>query len=105
MAWSSWEDLGGVLSSAPTVASWGSKRLDGFCRGGDGQLWHKWFDDGWKNWESLGQPMSGPLTFHPAAVSWGHRRLDVFARGQESHLWHKYFDGSSWSQWEDLEGE
>src|SRR5437773_1989987 len=94
MPWSQWEDLG--RTSAAAVASWGHKRLDCFCRGPDGQLWHKWFDGGWKNWENLGQPMIGPLTFHPAAVSWSNKRIDIFARGQDSHLWHKYFDGG-WS--------
>ena len=80
-SWSTWEDQGGSLASAPTVASWGKRRLDIFARGPDGQLWHKWFDDGWKQWENLGQPMIGPITEAPAAVSWGNKRIDIFVRG------------------------
>lgn len=30
--WSSWEDLGGTLTSAPGVASWGENRLDVLAR-------------------------------------------------------------------------
>jgi hypothetical protein len=53
MGWSTWEDLGGVLSSAPAVSSMGKKRLDVFARGPDGAMWHTWFDGGWKGWERL----------------------------------------------------
>jgi hypothetical protein len=38
--WSAWESLGGVVSSAPSAASWSSGRLDIFARGTDGALWH-----------------------------------------------------------------
>jgi hypothetical protein len=31
--WSQWEDLGGILTSAPAVASWQPNRLDVFARG------------------------------------------------------------------------
>ena len=31
--WSPWEDLGGSLTSAPSVTSWGRNRLDVFARG------------------------------------------------------------------------
>ncbi|WP_437949296.1 LamG-like jellyroll fold domain-containing protein [Sorangium sp. So ce296] len=96
---SSWESLGGDLSSTPAVSSWASGRLDVFVRGKDNTLFHKYFDDAWSTWESLG----GALTSGPAAVSWGNRRIDVFARGQDNELVHKYFDGT-WHPWESLGG-
>ncbi len=40
-SWSEWEDLSGKLTTAPTVASWGSNRLDVFARGENQHLWHK----------------------------------------------------------------
>jgi hypothetical protein len=39
--WSRWEDLGGILSSAPAVSSWSANRLDVFGRGQNNALWHK----------------------------------------------------------------
>jgi hypothetical protein len=77
--WSDWEDLGGVLTSAPAVASWQPNRLDVFGRGQNNALWHIWWDGTrWSNWEDLG----GILTSAPAAVSWGANRIDVFGVGQ-----------------------
>ena len=104
---------GGYLTSAPTVASGGSNRLDVFALGGDSALWHKWWDgttwvhpprpDGW---ESLG----GFLTSAPTAASCGPNRLDVFALGGDKALWHKWWDGTAWVHpprpdgWESLGG-
>jgi len=97
--WSQWEDLGGVLTSAPAVASWADNRLDVFARGQNRALWHKWWDGSrWSDWEDLG----GVLTSAPAAVSWGPNRIDVFAVGTNQSLWHLWWDGRRWSQWEDL---
>ncbi|MDD3168984.1 MAG: sialidase, partial [Eubacteriales bacterium] len=99
--WSDWEDLGGILTSAPAVASWQINRLDVFGRGQNQALWHKWWDGSrWSDWEDLG----GILTSAPGAVSWGPNRIDVFGVGQNQSLWHKWWDGSRWSAWEDLGG-
>lgn len=99
--WSRWEDLGGILTSAPAAASWQSRRLDVFARGQNQALWHiYWNGARWSAWEDLG----GVLTSGPAAVSWGPNRIDVFARGQNQSLWHIYWDGIRWSAWEDLGG-
>lgn len=99
--WSNWEDLGGVLTSAPAVASWQPNRLDVFGRGQNNALWHKYWDGRqWSGWEDLG----GVLTSPPAAVSWGPNRIDIFARGQNQSLWHLYWDQTRWSSWEDLGG-
>ncbi|MDF2520496.1 MAG: hypothetical protein K0R84_1124 [Clostridia bacterium] len=99
--WSQWEDLGGILTSGPAVASWQANRLDVFGRGQNNHLWHKWWDGSrWSEWEDLG----GILTSAPEAVSWGFNRIDVFGRGQNQSLWHKWWDGTRWSEWEDLGG-
>ena len=99
--WSQWEDLGGILSSAPAVSSWAPNRLDTFVRGTDNALWHKWWNGSrWSDWESLG----GNLTSAPAAVSWGPNRIDVFARGQGNRLLHLWWNGSRWSNWQNLGG-
>ena len=40
--------------TGPAVASWSSGRLDVFVRGTDNALWHKWYQNSWSGWESLG---------------------------------------------------
>ena len=95
-----WESLGGGLTSAPAICSWGPTHLEVFARGDDQALWHRRFLDGaWGEWESLG----GVLTSPPAAVSWGAGRVDVFVRGTDDALWHRWFDGQ-WRGWESLGG-
>lgn len=101
VGWSVWEDLGGILTSAPAAASWEPNRLDIFARGQNQALWHLYWNGArWSAWEDLG----GILTTGPGAVSWGPNRIDVFGRGQNQSLWHKYWDGTRWSAWEDLGG-
>lgn len=95
------DSLGGVVTAAPAVSSWGNRRLDLFARGTDNALLHKWWDGStWRGWESLG----GVLTSGPAAVSWGPNRIDVFVRGTDDALWHRWWDGSAWQGWESLGG-
>jgi hypothetical protein len=90
------------LTSAPAAVSWGQNRIDTFARGGNGHMWHKWWDGGaWSGWEDLG----GDLTSAVGVASWAANRLDCFARGPRDHMWHKWWDGSTWSQWEDLGGQ
>jgi hypothetical protein len=99
-----WNSLGGGLTSAPAICSWGPGRLDIFARGEDFALWHKHSPDlqnwEWSKWESLG----GELTSPPAAVSWGEGRIDVFVRGTDRALWHRWFTHGNWSGWESLAG-
>jgi C1A family cysteine protease len=99
--WYGWENLGGILDSAPAVASWAANRLDSFVCGTDNQMWHLWWDGkSWNGWENLG----GTLASAPAAVSWGPNRIDCFIRGTDNHMWHKWWDGTRWNGWEDLGG-
>ena len=102
LEWSGWESLGGILLSAPKVATWRPRRLDVFGVGTDHGLWHRWWDGGvqWGGWESLG----GVLTSVPEVVTWGPNRLDVFALGTDHALWHRWWDGASWGGWESLGG-
>lgn len=102
-AMADWTSLGGTLTSAPALCSWGPRKLAVFGRGPDNALWYRFFIDGiWREWKSLG----GGLTSPPAAISWGNGRIDVFARGTDNALWHRAFTGGnwSWSRWESLGG-
>jgi hypothetical protein len=101
MTWSGWEDLGGVITGGPGVASWSTNRLDCFAKGQDNHMWHKWWNgSAWSGWENLGGMIDGA----PAAVSWGPNRIDCFARGMDNAMWHKWWNGSTWSGWENLGG-
>jgi outer membrane protein assembly factor BamB len=95
------ESLGGILTSAPGAASWGSSRDDAFVRGTDNAAYHISSDGaGWSGWESLG----GDLASAPGAASWAPNRIDVFVKGTDQQLWHKWWYGSAWSGWQPLGG-
>lgn len=57
--WSEWEDLGGIFTSPPAVASWGPDRLENFGLGTKPAMFQKaWDGNSWqptpKDWENLG---------------------------------------------------
>lgn len=53
--WGLVESLGEVFRSPPTIASWGSNRLDFLALGTDYVVWHSAFTGSqWTSWESLG---------------------------------------------------
>ena len=75
----------------------GAGHLDVFVRGMDNALWHRWYQGGWSDRESLG----GALNSDPGVVCWGSGRVDVFARGNTDTLSHIWYEGA-WSAWEEL---
>src|ERR1039458_8268143 len=107
-----WESLGGVTPGHGDVSavSWGGGRLDVFVVGGDGVVYHKYFQDAWypsmTDWESLG----GLTTGNIAAVSWSQGRLDLFIRASDNSISYKAFEGGgvwqpSMTDWESLGGD
>jgi hypothetical protein len=84
-----------VGASGYALACWSDERLDAFALGGQGQLMHSVFTQGWSSWVSLG----GEGTYEPAAVSWGENRIDVVVRSTDGELWHIAWDGSRWTEW------
>ena len=98
---SSWQSLGGALTSAPDAASWGPARIDVFARGANKELRQiARVGTAWTPWYDLG----GTLASGPSAVSWGPNRIDVVAQGTDRAIWHKAWDGSRWSEWVSLGG-
>ncbi len=89
--------MGGVCTTAPTVVSWGSDRLDVFVLGTDSALYHKWWDgSAWGPSVTGYEYLGGVCTDEPRVVSWGTNRLDVFVTGTDKQLYHKWWDGSNW---------
>jgi hypothetical protein len=105
-----WENQGGIISTPPTVVSWGSDRLDIFALGAGPryQLFQKaWsYDGGWEDWYGLSD--GEWELFAPSVVTWAPDRLDVFLVDKNTKaLHHTYHDGSSWlpsGGYDDLEG-
>ena len=97
------QDLGGVLTSAPAMCSQGYNLLDVFARSATGSLlhWH-YSGTGWAGPEDLGGSIQSGSD--PVAVSSGVGRLDVLVRGTDDALWHRSWDGTGWSAWENLGG-
>jgi hypothetical protein len=78
--WHGYENLGGVLTSAPSAASWAANRIDVVARGTDSAVWHRWWDGSqWLGWENLGGIAQGS----PAICSWGAGRLAIFVVGTD----------------------
>lgn len=102
--WSStWENLGGGTTVAPSISSRSSTSLDLFIRGGAGDLNWKHFNttNGWGGWVGLG----GSLGSGPSAVSRSSNRINVVAKnGSNSNVIQKYYLNGSWSGWENLGG-
>jgi hypothetical protein len=89
-AWhGSFANEGGKIPQGAEVAviSTGNNKIDLFARGMDNALWHRKWNNGWSNWESLG----GQITNDPQVVSWGKDRMDIFARGTDGSLIHYWY--------------
>jgi hypothetical protein len=103
-AWSSWQSLGGTLTSSPAATSPASGVIDVYGRGGDGVLWQREYkNNAWSSWSSL----SGQLTSGtgPAASAQDANTLDVFVQGTDNALWYRHYQsGSGWSSWNSLSG-
>jgi hypothetical protein len=80
--WGNWfvDNPPGGFRGAPAVASWGDQRLDLFAVGGDGNLYHHWWDHymtggSWERWPGS----SGTLTGTPTVAALGDQRLHIEA--------------------------
>lgn len=100
-SWGSWHSLGGVLTTAPDVSSWGSSHMDVFVRGLDNGMYVRRYLSGvWQPWVRLG----GVVTADPGATSAGAGQSSFFVRGITKELWHRSYGGGQWGGWELLGG-
>lgn len=95
-----WRALGGGLTSAPAIASWGPGRLDVFARGTDEAVWQMWSDGQWRSWTSMGGRIPGEVS----ALAPSPNRLDIFVRGMDNAVWQRWWDGSKWNGFVSLGG-
>lgn len=86
IGWSNWEALGGILTSAPDVASCSVGHLDVFVRGTDNGIWNKyWNGSSWSAWTPLG----GTWTSNVSAICRPGNTgiIDLFMRGTDNTVW------------------
>jgi hypothetical protein len=98
-------DLGGDLTSAPSVVQVGATDLDVFYRGSGGWLWERTWDG--RQWTAARElPAMGDLGSGPRAVAQPNGVIDVFWRGShDPHVWHaQYNPGHGWAGPQDLGG-
>jgi hypothetical protein len=75
-----WSDIGGALTSRPTISSWQNGHWDTFGEGGDGNLWKRSYQGSWEiNWSLVGGSAS-----ETDAFSWGPGRIDMVIRDRSS---------------------
>jgi len=120
--WSSWQSLGGSLTSLPSVVLDTEGLIHVFARGPDRALWHKGQigenqprSVRWSDWKSLGGVLSsGPRV---PSISNSVGLLEVVVRASDKAYWQKFQvpnhagvcsnctdNGVSWSDWQCLGG-
>ena len=97
--WSSWEDLGGAIGSAPASISTTVNNVDVFARGTDNGLYHRAWAGAWKAWEKI---PGGVLTSGPSVASLAPGNMNVFVNGASNHMYYTWNDGGTWNAWQDL---
>ncbi len=98
-------DLGGHLTSDPTVVQVDTAELDVFYRGRGGYLWQRRRTaSGWQRPRRL--TLMGSLGGGPRAVAQPNGVIDVFWKGSnDDHLWHgQYSPGQGWTGPQNLHG-
>ncbi len=87
-SWSSWQSLGGKLTSAPAATATGNQ-IGVFVRGTDGAVWYRHLSGtAWSSWTSVGgQVLAGTS---PAAYNWGASEIGWFVTGTNQQLYWNY---------------
>jgi acylphosphatase len=103
--WSSWEALGGDVTSDPAAGSNLDGTLEVFVRGNDDALYHRrqtMPSGGWDDWAGLG----GGLVAEPVVAEHDDGRLRVFIRGTDDAVWTIEQTASTppWTGWQSLGG-
>jgi len=107
-SWSDWEDLGGEMDSPPAVCSRKKENYHVFCKGTDGQAWHKGYDygsyGGWGKWQSMGGKIG--KYGEPATCSWGKEHVSVYVGAEDGACWTKKYDEGygGWQGWYNIGG-
>lgn len=90
--WGPWHMIGENFASAPTAVSLNRDRLDVFCVGLDGHLYHRvWLSKkGWYGWENFGGSFTGSVSI----AKLGKTTFHVVGRQTDNLYYYKYLDNS-----------
>ena len=98
-------------ASNVAAVAWSSARRDEVQVNAAGQLEHRWREQLWSPWQSLGGSfLSREARTAPVAIAaWAPDRLDIFSEtplpdGSASALSHRWYDERWGRRWEDLGG-
>ncbi|MGW7751868.1 glycoside hydrolase family 27 protein [Streptomyces violaceusniger] len=100
--WGAWQDLGGKLTDAPSVAFTDATHWTLFARGADGRIAQRGPSAGWS---SLGAPGDRPTYGRPSAAVDAQGRVQLAVRTAADDVWTRSRDTSGqWSAWSSLGG-
>ena len=105
-AWGAWQNLGGMLASAPGAVSLNEHHIQVFARGVDEAMWTLTYDNAWGQWQRIerdGMPVTVTTASAPTAVSPAAGQIAVYVRGSDDRLWEIWHDGASWGAWQSLD--
>ncbi|MCB1985814.1 MAG: hypothetical protein H6936_16535 [Burkholderiales bacterium] len=88
-----WQNLGGIIEEQPECVSWGPDRIDCFARGGNNNLYHKWWNGSdWHGWQNLNVETRSQAS----CLSRMPDTIDCFVRGDNNRMYKVSWDGSMW---------
>ncbi|MGW0226105.1 glycoside hydrolase family 27 protein [Streptomyces tendae] len=100
--WGHWQDLGGRMTDAPSVAFTDPAHLTLVARGADGDVVQRGPAG---DWSSLGLPGDRPVYGRPTAAVDAQGRVHVAVRSAADDVWTRTRDASGqWSGWSSLGG-
>jgi hypothetical protein len=99
--WTPFSTIGGIVASAPAVASQSDEVISVFARAPDGSLLHREYGGrAWSSWVGFGGGSLGA----PAAVSRSAGVLNVYARGTDETLYTRSWTAAAgWGAWVQLD--
>ena len=101
LGWTAWQDLGGIITSAPAAVSWGAGRIDVFARGGNGEVVQNAKDGAgaWTGWGTPGELRGITLRSAPACTSAAPNTINCVAlRDGYGGVFQFWWDGQRWGR-------
>jgi len=88
--WDSWNSLGGVLASGPSVALNDDGTVDVFARATDKALYFKsqFEDENGETHFTQWNPLGGMFSSSPSVIVRSDGLINIFARGVDKAIWH-----------------
>ncbi len=103
--WNAFQDFKGTDLSHLSTLVWGDGRSEVFALGGDGAIWHNYWNTSvtdWSGWSSMG----GALATGASAILWKDGHGELFAVDSAGVAWHNWSGNypGGWSGWNSLGG-